>query len=86
MSTDPHAQLEQREVQTILTESLAVLSPREREVFVLRDLEERPTKEVAAALGVGQSTVRSLLAMARRRLRDVLEQRLPGICGERGRG
>ena len=84
--SDPHAELEQREVQAILMESLSALSPREREVFVLRDLEERSTTESAATLGVGQSTVRSLLTLARRRLRGVLEQRLPGISGEESHG
>jgi len=79
---DPMAELERREVQAVLLESLAALTPREREVFVLRDLEEHSTREAAVALGVGESTVRSLLTLARRRLRGVLGERLPGVCGE----
>ncbi|MFT7464628.1 MAG: RNA polymerase sigma-70 factor (ECF subfamily) [Pseudohongiellaceae bacterium] len=64
------------EIRELLHQALAHLSPREREAFVLRDLEGRPTREAAAVLGVGESTVRSLLTLARRRLRQLLGKRL----------
>ena len=35
----------------------------------------------AALLGVGESSVRSLLVLARRRLRSLLGERLPGLAG-----
>jgi len=60
------------EVRELLQRALSSLSPREREAFVLRDLEGRPTAEAALVLGVGESTVRSLLTLARRRLRQIL--------------
>ncbi len=78
---DPSVELERAEVQRVLRESLAALSPREREAFVLRDLEELATAEVAAMLGVSAGTVRSLLTLARRRLRRILGERLPGVAG-----
>ena len=68
----PHEVLEAKESHALLMESLKALSPREREVFCLRDLEERSTSQVAEILSVGESTVRSLLTLARRRLRQVL--------------
>jgi RNA polymerase sigma-70 factor, ECF subfamily len=68
-----------REVRAVLMAALEELSPREREVFVLRDLEAHDTAEVAAALGIGESSVRSLLALAHRRLRRLLEERAPGL-------
>ncbi len=82
--SEPVEELERREVQAILTASLADLTPREREVFVLRDLEERSTREVSDCLAVTESTVRTLLTLARRRLRGILADRLPGgtIGGE----
>ena len=83
---DPHGELERREVREVLMESLAALSPREREVFVLRDLEERSTSDAATCLGVTDSTVRSLLTLARRRLRGILDERLPGIESMGGEG
>lgn len=64
------------EIRELLHRALAHLSPREREAFVLRDLEGRPTAEAAQVLGVGESTVRSLLTLARRRLRQLLGERL----------
>ncbi len=64
------------EVSAILQDSLEALTPREREVFVLHDLEETPTAEVAAALSITEGTTRSLLLLARRRLRRLLGARL----------
>lgn len=69
------------EVQAILRAALANLSPREREAFVLRDLEGRPTDETAGSMGVSPSSVRSLLTLARRRLRGLLGSRLPELAG-----
>ncbi len=73
-SEPPEAALEAGETQALLMEALAQLSPREREAFVLRDLEERSTAEAATALGVTESSVRSLLTLARRRLRGLLAE------------
>lgn len=61
----------------ILHAALASLTDREREAFVLRDLEQRDTREVADTLGISESSVRSLLTLARRRLRTLLAPRLP---------
>jgi RNA polymerase sigma factor (sigma-70 family) len=71
---DPHPQasLEQHEVQELLRLGLGALPPREREAFVLRDLEGLETAEVARALAITESSVRSLLTLARRRLRECL--------------
>lgn len=59
--------------------ALAHLPPREREAFVLRDLEGMETVDVAAILGITSSSVRSLLTLARRRLRHLLAPRLPHL-------
>ena len=78
---DPGDELARAEVLDVLRATLAALSPREREAFVLHDLEGHPTEEAAALLGVTASSVRSLLTLARRRLRGLLAERLPGVCG-----
>ena len=62
-----------RELRTLLATSLGRLSEREREVFVLRDLDGATTEATAEALGITHGTVRSLLSLARRRLRGLLE-------------
>ncbi len=64
------------ELAELVTRSLRGLSAREREVFVLHDLEGGSTGEVATALAIAESTVRVLLATARRRLRELLAPRL----------
>ena len=75
---DPGDSALRGEVEEVLRKSLAALPPREREVFVLRDLEGIETAEVARALAIGESSVRSLLALARRRLRELLGERIGG--------
>lgn len=77
----PHPQsvAERSEINEIVAASLKRLTPREREVFVLHDLEGSATSEVAAALAVAESTVRVLLATARRRLRELLAPKLAGV-------
>lgn len=74
---DPSDVAATAEVQRILLDTLSSLTEREREVFVLRDLEGVPSPEVADTLGVAEGTVRSLLCLARRRLRVLLAPRLP---------
>ncbi len=68
--------LEQEELRGLIERALSRLSTREREVFVLRELEAVPTGEVAETLKITESSVRSLLTLARRRLRDLLDRRL----------
>jgi RNA polymerase sigma factor (sigma-70 family) len=52
--------------------ALAALPRRQREVAVLRYLLELSTAEVAAALGIGEGTVKSSLARARTHLVEAL--------------
>jgi RNA polymerase sigma factor (sigma-70 family) len=52
--------------------ALEALPRRQREVAVLRYLIEMSTAEVAAALGIGEGTVKSSLARARTHLTEVL--------------
>lgn len=75
---DPSEVASQAELQEIVRGVLRTIGDREREAFVLRELEGHTTAEVAAAMGIGESTVRSLTTLARRRLREVLEPRIAG--------
>lgn len=83
---EPADEAERGEVRAALVACLEHLSPREREVFVLRDLEEVPTERAAELLGIGASSVRSLLALARRRMRTLLAPRLAELSGEEAAG
>mgnify|MGYP000294612752 CR=1 FL=1 len=57
---------------SLIDRTLVLLPPREREVFVLVDLEGSSPKEAADVLDVAASTVRAALTLARRRLREAL--------------
>jgi RNA polymerase sigma-70 factor (ECF subfamily) len=61
-----------------LAGALAALAPEEREVLVLRDLEELTGEETAAALGIGLAAMKSRLHRARLRL--AAELRRNGSC------
>jgi len=73
---DPGDALQHAEVEAVLAFGLRALPPREREAFVLRDLEGLDTADVARTLAITESSVRSLVTLARRRLREVLGTRL----------
>jgi RNA polymerase sigma factor (sigma-70 family) len=66
------------EVREALTRALSGLTPREREAFVLVDLSGVPAAQAAEAMDVAEATVRSLLTLARRRLRTLLAAHVPG--------
>lgn len=61
-----------------LARALASLGPEEREVLVLRELEELTGEETAAALGIGLAAMKSRLHRARLRL--AAELRRTGPC------
>lgn len=79
----PEAGRERQEIRSDILRSLAVLSPREREVLVLRDLEELDIRETARTLGCSNLAVRVHLSAARRKLREVLRRDFPHL--EEGR-
>lgn len=57
-----------------LTAALENLPPRERAAIVLREIEGLSTAEVAAVMGSAEATVRSQVAKAMTRLRDILSR------------
>jgi len=80
---DPEAGRRAREFRLALERCLSVLGPREREVFILRDLEDLDIKETARALGCSNVSVRVHLSSARRKLRDAIRETCPSL--EEGR-
>jgi len=57
-----------------LVAALRTLSPNQRLAVVLHDYADRPTGEVADAIGCSKATVHVHLSQARRRLRTLLEE------------
>jgi RNA polymerase sigma-70 factor (ECF subfamily) len=71
------ASLHRDEVRRVFENCASVLSERQRLVFVLREFEERESKEIAAILDCRESTVRNHLFQARRLLRGEIRKRYP---------
>ena len=63
--------------------ALATLSNRQREVFVLFELEEVPTAEIARLLGSPSATVRRQLQEARRKFESFVRDQPMGQLGRR---
>ncbi len=78
-AADPEAGHDRQELRAGIMRSLAALSPREREVFVLRDLEELDIRETSRVLGCSAISVRVNLSSARRKLRDAIRRDLPHL-------
>ena len=74
----PSETLERKEVRQLLTEALAALGEKYREVFVLRDMQHLSIEETAQTLGITTASVKTRLLRARLMLRDLLA---PGLGG-----
>jgi RNA polymerase sigma-70 factor (ECF subfamily) len=68
----PSEALERKEVRQKLSEALASLDRKYREVFVMRDMENLNIQETADALGISVASVKTRLLRARLMLRDLL--------------
>jgi RNA polymerase sigma-70 factor, ECF subfamily len=74
----PSESLERAEVRELLTEALASLGEKYREIFVLRDVNHLSIEEVAETLGISRASVKTRLLRARLMLRDLLAPKLSG--------
>lgn len=78
---NPVAAAERHELRELLAKSLDELDEKYRAVFVLRDVEERPTTEVADLLGISEANVKVRLLRARLQLRE----RITRVLGDESR-
>jgi RNA polymerase sigma-70 factor, ECF subfamily len=74
----PSETLERKELRQALARAIASLSPKYREVFVLRDVQKLSIAETAKMLSITESSVKTRLLRARLQMRDALA---PGIDG-----
>ncbi|MCE5248688.1 RNA polymerase sigma factor [bacterium] len=73
----PDTASENAEMAAIVRIVVRMLTPKQREVFVLRDIEGFSTEEIASLLNLNQSTIRVHLAKARERMKRELLKRYP---------
>jgi RNA polymerase sigma-70 factor, ECF subfamily len=72
-STNPEQSAGRSELAQVLVRALDQIPHEQRVVFVLSDVEERPSSEVAAIMDIPEGTVRTRLFHARRKLRALME-------------
>jgi RNA polymerase sigma-70 factor (ECF subfamily) len=70
----PERTMERRQLASVLTRCLDKLSVEHRVTFVLCEVEERNSREVAEVLGVPEGTVRTRLMHAKKKLRGFISQ------------
>lgn len=70
----PSTGIRRAERQARLRDALDRLSERDREVLVLRHLEQLSTRETASVLGIAEGAVKVRLLRALQRLRDLLDE------------
>jgi RNA polymerase sigma-70 factor (ECF subfamily) len=73
---DPQQRSAEEERRRVLHLSLRMLSEKEREALVLRDLEGLSTEDVARVLGSSEATVRSQISKARVKVKGFVERYL----------
>jgi RNA polymerase sigma-70 factor, ECF subfamily len=71
---NPEQELGQSEVAQVLYQEIHKTPPLLRNVFLLRDVQQRPMPEVAATLGISVAAAKSRLLRARAELRDRMKR------------
>jgi RNA polymerase sigma-70 factor, ECF subfamily len=69
--------VQRKEVENVFTEVAEVLSPKQKTIFVMNQMEDLPSAEIARILGCRESTVRNHLFNARKLMQQQLQKRFP---------
>jgi RNA polymerase sigma-70 factor (ECF subfamily) len=69
--------MQRKEVENVFTEISTVLSPKQKTVFIMNQMEDLPSAEIAKILGCRESTVRNHLFNARKLMQQQLQKRYP---------
>jgi RNA polymerase sigma-70 factor (ECF subfamily) len=78
-SSDPEqgVVVQRKEIEAVFHEVSSVLSPKQKTIFVMNQMDDMPSAEIAKVLGCRQSTVRNHLFNARKAMQQQLEKRFP---------
>ena len=69
--------VQRKEVENVFEEVSSVLSPKQKTVFVMNQIDDLPSSEIATILGCRESTVRNHLFNARKLMQVELQKRFP---------
>ncbi|HEV7767998.1 MAG TPA: RNA polymerase sigma factor [Thermoanaerobaculia bacterium] len=78
-SADPEQTVivQRKEVEHLFNEIANILSPKQKTIFIMNQMEDLPSAEIAKILGCRESTVRNHLFNARKLMQAQLQQRYP---------
>jgi RNA polymerase sigma-70 factor (ECF subfamily) len=82
-SSDTSRPAEEGEIARLFQRVSGAMSGKQKAAFVLREMEDRDTREIAEILGCGESTVRNHLFNARRVLRRELAKIYPALLARK---
>jgi len=74
---DPAANVARSQLNKTIMDAVETLPDDQKQVLILRELEDMPYKEIAEVLGIPEGTVMSRLYYARRRLQEMLADHRP---------
>ena len=69
--------VQHKEIENVFNEIAACLSPKQKTIFVMNQMDDMPSAEIARVLGCRESTVRNHLFNARKAMQQQLEKRFP---------
>ena len=69
--------VQRKEVESVFESVSSVLSPKQKTIFVMNQMEDLPSAEIAKILGCRESTVRNHLFNARKLMQQQLQKRYP---------
>ena len=69
--------VQRKEIEYVFNVCSSVLSPKQKTIFVMREMDDLPSAEIARVLGCRESTVRNHLFNARKLLQTELKKRFP---------
>jgi RNA polymerase sigma factor, sigma-70 family len=74
---DQGLSVQKKEVEQVFSEISSSLSPKQKAIFVMREMEDLPSAEISRILGCRESTVRNHLFNARKTMQQQLQQKYP---------
>ncbi len=69
--------MQRKEVENVFNDIATVLSPKQKTIFIMNQMEDLPSAEIAKVLGCRESTVRNHLFNARKLMQHQLQIRYP---------
>lgn len=76
ISEQPSSELENEEINRLLTFMIRKLSPKQKSVFVLSEIEEMSSDEISEITGMSKTMIKANLHLARRHITGLMEKYL----------